>query len=117
MVDPKNVIHLLYNVLMENRERKVMVFFNNVRTITFVANLFRMAGIETMQLHSNVNNPKKARNAFKDAKKDFLFTSNLASFGMDFPHVDLVVQFGHVNRTNFIQRLGRTWLEGVGKVY
>lgn len=93
---------------------KALVFFNNVKTVVFVGELLKRAGLNALQLHSDVNNQEKVRDAFRAAKSPYqvLLASNVASFGMDFADVSTVVQVGYTRPDEFIQRMGRTGRAG-----
>lgn len=109
---PNRIVHVLHALLVARSAAdprfKAIVFFNNVSTVVFVAKLLELAGLKTLQLHSDVKNQERVRESFRIASSGILLASNLASFGMDFTDVTLVVQVGYTPPKDFIQRLGRT---------
>jgi ATP-dependent RNA helicase MSS116, mitochondrial len=91
---------------------KIMVFFTTARYTGFAADFFRAAktGYKIVDIHSRKSQTQrqKASDAFRDAERAVLFSSDVSARGMDYPNVTFVLQVGLTERTQYIHRLGRT---------
>ena len=90
---------------------KVMVFFPTARSTALAAELFARVRADVVEIHSKLSQPRRTRatEAFREAKRAVMMTSDVTARGIDFPDVTLVIQVGlPSNREQYIHRLGRT---------
>ena len=91
---------------------KVMCFFTTARATQLAAELFqRILPTDVIEIHSKLSQSRrtKATDAFRDASRAVMMTSDVTARGIDFPDVSLVVQIGAPSdRAQYIHRLGRT---------
>jgi len=136
-------IPLLLAVLRREQQRdsqnyKILVFFPAVRMVRFFFQFFTIGGKvgssgsngntspllgngsdSIWEIHSRMSQSSRTRasNAFRNASKGILFSSDVSARGLDYPEVSLVVQMGAPsNEQEYIHRIGRTGRAGhVGK--
>ncbi len=93
-------------------EKRILIFCD--RKVE-VDSLSRNLAIPNQSLHGDVPQNKRER-AYKDFKMGFLrciVATNVAARGLDFPHVDLVIQMSPpINTEEYIHRSGRTGRAG-----
>ena len=91
---------------------KVMCFFTTARATQLAAELFQqILPTDVIEIHSKLSQSRrtKATDAFRDASRAVMMTSDVTARGIDFPDVSLVVQIGAPSdRAQYIHRLGRT---------
>ena len=68
-----------------------MQALHNCRTTLMLRNL----GLNAIPLHGQMSQPKRlgALNKFKSKDKSILVSTDVASRGLDIPHVDVVINF------------------------
>jgi ATP-dependent RNA helicase MSS116 len=96
---------------------KVMMFFPAVRMVRFVGDIMRdcMKDVTVWEIHSQMSQSSRRRvaDAFRNTKGGLLLTSDVSARGLDYPDVDLVVQFGlPSSRQLYLHRIGRTGRAG-----
>jgi len=132
-------IPLLLTILRREQQRdgqnyKILVFFPTVRLVRFLFQFITMKGRggdssskrNTSQLladdndfiweiHSRMSQSSRSRasNAFRNARRGILFSSDVSARGLDYPDVSLVVQMGAPSSDqDYIHRIGRTGRAG-----
>jgi superfamily II DNA/RNA helicase len=134
-------IPLLLTILRREQQRdsqnyKILVFFPAGRLVRFLFQFFTMGGRgrdssskrNTSQLladdndndiiweiHSRMSQSSRSRasNAFRNARRGILFSSDVSARGLDYPDVSLVVQMGAPSsEQDYIHRIGRTGRAG-----
>lgn len=99
------------------KETKIMVFLPAVRMVRFIADVFRQCSkdIPVWEIHSHLSQSARRRvaDSFRRTTRGVLFTSDISARGMDYPDVDVVVQYGLPNRPElYLHRIGRTGRAG-----
>ena len=98
-----------------NTTHKIIVFFNTAWMASFMAKLFRAAGMKgVLEIHSRLSQPKRNSIAAQFSKGSglVLFASDVISRGVDFPDVTLVIQVGLTDASQYEHRVGRTGRAG-----
>lgn len=73
--------------------------------------LLRHVGLQAIPLHGKLSQPKRlgALNKFRSKSRSILVATDVASRGLDIPHVDVVVNFDiPTHSKDYIHRVGRT---------
>lgn len=118
----KNVT--LQKVLEENfssiQDGGCMLFCDSIQSARATEYYLREKGYLAESLHGDVPTPKRisAMDKFRNKQILFLVCTDLASRGLDFPHVNLVIQYDFPKTvSDYIHRAGRTGRGGApGKV-
>ncbi|MDQ7043380.1 MAG: DEAD/DEAH box helicase [Sulfurimonas sp.] len=102
---------LLRHLLKENKWRLVLVFMANKRATDNIAEKFRKHGIKAASfnadLEQDVRNETLA--AFKEAKVNVLFATDIAARGLDIDNIDSVINYDLPRSpSDYIHRIGRT---------
>lgn len=126
-----------------NSRYKIMVFFPTSRLVRFFYQLCTIGNVDLSksgrmsgetrretggnhrddgdgqkvlwEIHSRMSQASRGRasNAFRNAQRGILFTSDVSARGLDYPDVTLVVQMGApFKRSQYIHRLGRSGRAG-----
>ena len=91
---------------------KILVFLPTARNAQFycaVLNELEL-GIEVMEIHSRRNQQQRTAtaNAYREAKRAVLLSSDISARGVDYPMVTLIIQLGPPSSKEvYVQRLGR----------
>lgn len=113
-----NLIGILETTLQEHISRcpeyKIIVFFNTARVAGHMAQLFKKAKFNTLEMHSRKSQSYRVKVAkeFHEKKNQIMFSSDVSARGVDYPGVTMVVQVGLTEREQYIHRLGRTGRAG-----
>lgn len=73
--------------------------------------MLRSLGFPAIPLHGQLSQPKRlgALNKFKEQSRSILVATDVASRGLDIPHVDLVINYDiPTHSKDYIHRVGRT---------
>ena len=105
-------------VLNEFAGQTILVFAATCAGTQRLALLLRNLGFDAVCLHGQMSQPKRlgALNKFKAKQRSILIATDVASRGLDIPHVDVVINFdipGHGKE--YIHRVGRTARAGRAK--
>lgn len=76
-----------------------------------LALLLRALGLGALPIHGQMSQPKRlaALSKFKAGERPILVATDVASRGLDIPHVDLVLNFDvPMNSKDYVHRVGRT---------
>uniref|UniRef100_A0A9J8B2J6 RNA helicase n=1 Tax=Cyprinus carpio carpio TaxID=630221 RepID=A0A9J8B2J6_CYPCA len=101
----------LVSILNELAGNSFMVFCGTCNNAQRVALLLRNLGITAIPLHGQMSQNKRlgALNKFKSKSRSVLLATDVASRGLDIPHVDCVINFDiPTHSKDYIHRVGRT---------
>uniref|UniRef100_A0A0K0D1W9 RNA helicase n=1 Tax=Angiostrongylus cantonensis TaxID=6313 RepID=A0A0K0D1W9_ANGCA len=102
--------YLVY-LLNELAGSTAIVFCATCNSAMQIAMLLRQLGMQAVPLHGQMGQEKRlgALNKFKGKLKDVLVCTDVASRGLDIPHVDLVINYDVPSQSkDYIHRVGRT---------
>lgn len=88
-----------------------MVFCGTCNNVQRVALMLRNLGLQAVPLHGQMGQSKRlgALNKFKSKDRSILIATDVASRGLDIPHVDVVINFDiPTHSKDYIHRVGRT---------
>lgn len=103
----------LFSFIKTHLQVKALVFFSTCKQVRFVFETFCKLhpGISLMHLHGKQKQTKRLEifQKFTTAKHAFLFATDIAARGLDFPSVDWVIQVdAPEDADTYIHRVGRT---------
>ncbi|TRY79052.1 hypothetical protein DNTS_021005 [Danionella cerebrum] len=101
----------LVSILNELAGNSFMVFCGTCNNTQRVALMLRSLGITAIPLHGQMNQSKRlgSLNKFKAKSRSVLLATDVASRGLDIPHVDCVINFDiPTHSKDYIHRVGRT---------
>ncbi|XP_067284358.1 probable ATP-dependent RNA helicase DDX47 [Pseudorasbora parva] len=101
----------LVSILNELAGNSFMVFCGTCNNAQRVALLLRNLGITAIPLHGQMTQNKRlgALNKFKAKSRSVLLATDVASRGLDIPHVDCVINYDiPTHSKDYIHRVGRT---------
>ena len=104
---------VLLHILDKNEPKKTIVFFSTKRECHSIALLLEVGGKEVLELHGDLTQAQRLDTLNKFSKGDssykVLLATDLAGRGLDFPLVDLVVNFDlAADASKYVHRVGRT---------
>ncbi|VDP59432.1 unnamed protein product [Heligmosomoides polygyrus] len=102
--------YLVY-LLNELAGNTAIVFCATCNGAMQIAMMLRQLGMQAVPLHGQMGQEKRlgALNKFKSKVKDILVCTDVASRGLDIPHVDLVINYDVPSQSkDYIHRVGRT---------
>ncbi|WKY06578.1 hypothetical protein Q1695_006620 [Nippostrongylus brasiliensis] len=102
--------YLVY-LLNELAGNTAIIFCATCNGAMQIAMLLRQLGLQAVPLHGQMGQEKRlgALNKFKSKVKDILVCTDVASRGLDIPHVDLVINYDVPGQSkDYIHRVGRT---------
>ncbi|EPB77005.1 DEAD/DEAH box helicase, partial [Ancylostoma ceylanicum] len=110
---PSSIFQEAYLVYLLNElaGNTAIVFCATCNSAMQTAMLLRQLGMQAVPLHGQMGQEKRlgALNKFKSKVKDILVCTDVASRGLDIPHVDLVVNYDVPSQSkDYIHRVGRT---------
>lgn len=103
-------VYLVY-ILNELAGNSFMVFCSTCANTQRVALMLRNLGLTAIPLHGQMSQSKRlgALNKFKSKNRSILIATDVASRGLDIPHVDVVLNFDiPTHSKDYIHRVGRT---------
>ncbi|XP_007239261.2 probable ATP-dependent RNA helicase DDX47 [Astyanax mexicanus] len=101
----------LVSILNELAGNSFMIFCGTCNNAQRVALLLRNLGITAIPLHGQMSQNKRlgSLNKFKAKSRSVLLATDVASRGLDIPHVDCVINFDiPTHSKDYIHRVGRT---------
>ncbi|XP_072531143.1 probable ATP-dependent RNA helicase DDX47 isoform X2 [Salminus brasiliensis] len=101
----------LVSILNDLAGNSFMIFCSTCNNAQRVALLLRNLGITAIPLHGQMSQNKRlgALNKFKAKSRSVLLATDVASRGLDIPHVDCVINFDiPTHSKDYIHRVGRT---------
>lgn len=102
--------YLVY-ILNELAGNSFIIFCSTCNNTQRTALLLRNLGFAAIPLHGQMNQNKRlgALNKFKAKSRSVLLATDVASRGLDIPHVDVVINFDiPTHSKDYIHRVGRT---------
>ncbi|KAI9592977.1 P-loop containing nucleoside triphosphate hydrolase protein [Syncephalis fuscata] len=89
-------LDMLYSFIKTHLQCKALVFFSSCKQVRFAYETFckLQPGVQIMQLHGKQKQQKRIDifSQFSRSKHSFLFCTDIAARGLDFPAVDWVIQ-------------------------
>ncbi|XP_026480647.1 probable ATP-dependent RNA helicase DDX47 [Ctenocephalides felis] len=101
----------LVHILNELSGNSFMIFCSTCNNTVRTALLLRSLGLAAVPLHGQMSQNKRlaALNKFKAKSRSILISTDVASRGLDIPHVDVVLNFDiPTHSKDYIHRVGRT---------
>ncbi|CAF4805622.1 unnamed protein product, partial [Rotaria sp. Silwood1] len=101
----------LVSILNDMNGKSIIVFSSTCTTTLRLALLTRNLGFTTVPLHGQMSQTKRlgALNKFKGKARSILIATDVASRGLDIPHVDIVINYDiPTHSKDYIHRVGRT---------
>ncbi|XP_060705269.1 probable ATP-dependent RNA helicase DDX47 [Hemiscyllium ocellatum] len=101
----------LVSILNELAGNSFIIFCSTCNNTQRTALLLRNLGFTAIPLHGQMNQNKRlgALNKFKAKSRSILLATDVASRGLDIPHVDVVINFDiPTHSKDYIHRVGRT---------
>jgi len=101
----------LVSILNDMSGKSIIVFASTCTTALRLALLTRNLGFTTVPLHGQMSQTKRlgALNKFKGKARSILIATDVASRGLDIPHVDVVINYDiPTHSKDYIHRVGRT---------
>jgi ATP-dependent RNA helicase DDX10/DBP4 len=113
LMDIREKANYLYSFIKQNRESKGVVFFSTCKEVKFIHLLFSKLNPGPRLFCLNGGMSQRTRidtfKRFVGERTGFLFCTDLGSRGLDFPKVDVVVQYDcPCNVETYVHRVGRT---------
>ncbi|XP_023227056.1 probable ATP-dependent RNA helicase DDX47 [Centruroides sculpturatus] len=103
-------VYLVY-ILNELAGNSFMVFCSTCANTQRTALMLRNLGLNAIPLHGQMSQAKRlgSLNKFKGKSRSILIATDVASRGLDIPHVDVVINFDiPTHSKDYIHRVGRT---------
>ncbi|XP_010446279.1 PREDICTED: DEAD-box ATP-dependent RNA helicase 27, partial [Camelina sativa] len=107
----KRLIFLLTFLKRFLGKKKIMVFFSTCKSTKFHAELFRYIKLDCLEIRRGMDQTKRSSIFFQfnKAETGILLCTDVASRGLDIPHVDWIVQYDPPeDAKTYIHRVGRT---------
>lgn len=101
----------LVHILNELAGNSFMIFCSTCNNTVRTAKLLRTLGLMAVPLHGQMTQNKRlaALQKFKAKNRSILISTDVASRGLDIPHVDVVINFDiPTHSKDYIHRVGRT---------
>ncbi|KAH8410339.1 hypothetical protein KR009_012355 [Drosophila setifemur] len=101
----------LVHILNELAGNSFMIFCSTCNNTVKTALMLRALGLAAIPLHGQMSQNKRlaALNKFKAKNRSILISTDVASRGLDIPHVDVAVNFDiPTHSKDYIHRVGRT---------
>jgi len=110
-VNRENRGPLLRHILKQNKWKLILVFMANKRATDNIAEKFRKHDIKAASFNADLE--QDVRNdtlrAFKEAKVNVLFATDIAARGLDIDNIDCVINYDLPRSpADYIHRIGRT---------
>lgn len=103
-------VYLVF-ILNELAGNSSMIFCSTCANAQRIALMLRNLGMTAIPLHGQMSQAKRlgALNKFKGKTRSILVSTDVASRGLDIPHVDVVINFDiPTHSKDYIHRVGRT---------
>ena len=114
-VNRENRGPLLRHLLEQEKWEQVLIFMANKRATDNIAAKFRKYGIKADSFHGDLTQEEReyTLKAYKDKKFPILFTTDIASRGLDINDISCVINFDLPRSpADYIHRIGRTGRAG-----
>ncbi|BAM40224.1 ATP-dependent RNA helicase [Theileria orientalis strain Shintoku] len=113
-IPPKFKLTALFCLLSKHQNKRIIVFLSTCKLVRFMYEAFKrmIPAIPMTELHGKQSQNKRLTQFTRFAAKQnhgCIFTTDLAARGIDFPSVDLVIQFDLPDSVStYTHRVGRT---------
>lgn len=110
-VPEKYKLTVLYNYLLENKDLSVMIFVNLCSSSQKIGNTLSKLDFSCEYLHGKMPQTKRIEimKSFRNGDIKILVSTDLASRGLDVPHVELIINYDlPENAKIYTHRIGRT---------
>ena len=110
-VNRENRGPLLRHLIKENNWNRVLVFMANKRATDNIAEKFRKYGIKAASFNADLEQDIRNETliAFKEAKVNLLFATDIAARGLDIDNIDCIINYDLPRSpADYIHRIGRT---------
>ena len=112
-INAENKLDTLFSFIKSHKHSKCIVFFSSCKQVRHAYESFSKLkiGVSLMEIHGRQKQVKRTAIYFEfvERKNAYLFATDIASRGMDFPAVDWVIQVDLPEDTDtYIHRVGRT---------
>ncbi|KAK9764064.1 ATP-dependent RNA helicase dbp4 [Basidiobolus ranarum] len=106
-------LDILFSFIKSHLQAKALIFLSSCKQVRFAFETFckMHPGVPLMHLHGKQKQTKRVEifNKFSTMKSAFLFATDIAARGLDFPAVDWVIQVDcPEDAETYIHRVGRT---------
>jgi ATP-dependent RNA helicase DDX10/DBP4 len=113
VVELPSKLDMLYSFMKTHLQCKAIVFFSSCKQVRFVFETFckLQPGVPLLHLHGKQKQQKRVDifTQFSRSKHSYLFCTDVAARGLDFPAVDWVIQVDcPEDPETYIHRVGRT---------
>ena len=102
----------LLTLFEQFKDKKTIVFFATCASVSYFANLTKrlVPSLKVLALHGRMHKKRqKCFTEFSNSTNAILMCTDVMARGIDFPHVDWVIQFDPPSSTKaFVHRCGRT---------
>jgi ATP-dependent RNA helicase DDX18/HAS1 len=108
---PEDRFIILISLLKKNITSKIIVFFSSCNEVKFFSNLANLIGLNVLDLHGKQKQFKRSSTFFDfcKAKNSILFSTDIASRGLDIPSVDWIFHLdAPLEAKEYFHRVGRT---------
>lgn len=106
----------LWHLLQQKGQQKVIVFVQAITTLRRLVPLLQLLGLNGVQgMHAQLQQRQRLKimDRFRSASSGVLVASDVAGRGLDFPDVDVVIQYNVARaRDDYVHRTGRTGRAG-----
>ncbi|EGT33416.1 hypothetical protein CAEBREN_05738 [Caenorhabditis brenneri] len=113
VVEEENKINALWSFIEAHKRKKSLVFVNSCKQARFLTEVFSQLrpGLPVMGLWGTMNQKKRIETftKFDESKAAVLIATDVASRGLDFEHIDWVIQVDcPAQIDDYIHRVGRS---------
>lgn len=109
--DDNDKIQSLFNLICMLGNRPLIIFCNHREAVNRLSDLLKEKGIVNVFYHGALEQPEReaALSKFRNGSSNILVTTDLASRGLDIPHIRYIIHY-HIplNEEAFTHRNGRT---------
>lgn len=105
-------LDVLWSFIKSHLKSKILVFFSSLRQVQFTYETFRtlQPGISLLKLYGRHKQTSRMETTVKFAQAQYacLFATDIVARGLDFPHIDWVIQVDCPEDTaTYVHRVGR----------
>ena len=101
---------VLYSLIQENPAKSCIVFTNTCKTAHVITKMLQTLRVSAVLYHGKLQQKQRhqAVEHFKEGRYSVLVTTNVASRGLDVPHVDYVINYDlPEEHEEYVHRVGR----------
>ncbi|KAL0489427.1 ATP-dependent RNA helicase HAS1 [Acrasis kona] len=115
VADTRTKIAHILSILIQNKDKKIILFASFGKAVEVMSNLFVKMGINVISLHDGMSKEQRdtAFIVMNNALTGVLIATDDAALEFDFQNVDLIVQFDIPSDIyRYLNRVGKTAKEG-----